>query len=274
MSARKYDYENYKYLNGVSGIYVFINLKTNKCYVGRSLNIYKRIGEHLRHSNNCNKRSYNTSFYKALREYEFKTWIVTCIYQCSNKNEMIKMEEHFIKLFNSSIDGYNFTNGIKMPKCRRNEKTVNAKLTNLQVFDIREAYRQHKDPYEIYEKFKEKISFSTFINIWRGYRYPDIHTDVYTSENKEYYRQLGFEKNKQNKYKNDRYKKTRDCVCEIRTLYLDTRISKAEIYEKFNFLNQNTFNDIWYGKTFKEIIPDGYLDLLKNKRKYTKQRSC
>ena len=35
-----------------------------------------------------------------------------------------------------------------------------------------------------------KVSISYFFNLWRGTSWPNIHMDVYTDENKEYYKNL------------------------------------------------------------------------------------
>lgn len=39
----------------------------------------------------------------------------------------------------------------------------------------------------------------------------------------------------------------------------------------YDFLNRNTFNDIWYGKTFREICPESYLEVKSRGRKYIRK---
>ena len=40
----------------------------------------------------------------------------------------------------------------------------------------------------IYEKFSNKISWEYFSNLWEGYSWPKVHLDVYTDENRKFYK--------------------------------------------------------------------------------------
>ena len=53
---------------------------------------------------------------------------------------------------------------------------------------IRECYAAHLRRREVYEKFKDKITFGSFARVWDGSIWKDIKPEVYTEENKEYYR--------------------------------------------------------------------------------------
>lgn len=52
---------------------------------------------------------------------------------------------------------------------------------------IRECYDAHTRRKEVYEKFKDKISFPSFASIWDGRTWRGIKPEVYTEENKDYY---------------------------------------------------------------------------------------
>ena len=55
---------------------------------------------------------------------------------------------------------------------------------------IREAYKNHENPDEIYDIYKNIVSQSYFYNLWEGKSWPNVHMDVYTEENKFYYKNL------------------------------------------------------------------------------------
>lgn len=96
-----YFYDKYLFLNNVSGIYRFYNRVTQKSYIGRSNNIYQRIGEHLRHAHNKKDVCYNMKFYVDLRKFNLEFWEISCVYNSSNLKELIEKEAYFIKKFNT-----------------------------------------------------------------------------------------------------------------------------------------------------------------------------
>lgn len=268
---RKYEYQQYKYLDGVSGIYEFYNIITNKRYIGRSHNIYLRIGEHLRHSNNINDSNYNSHFYKALRKYDMELWIIKCLYYSSENDDLVQIEREYIEKYDSVKNGYNSTYETNSPPIRNHEEHSNALLTNKEVEQIREEYNNIKSPEEVYKQYENKIAYDTFINIWRGYTWNGIHMDVYTEENKRKHK-LRINKEQTDRINSDdRFKITRDCVYKIRELYAEEKLSPTQVYEKFNFLNRNTFNDIWYGHTFPDIYPPEYMTVKNRKRKFIRK---
>ncbi len=250
-----HDYSCYEHLRGKSGIYKFENTKTGKCYIGRSKNVFMRMCEHFRHSANDNDANLNSDFYKALRSSEFEDWTVELIYETSDLSEMMEKETYFITKFDSVANGYNSTDRAFGGPINRGEEHGNALLTNEDVFDIREKYRMVCDPNDVYKDYADRIAYPTFINIWRGSTWSSIHKDVYTEEGHKAHRIAG---NERNVYADARFKKTRDCVLEIRKLYAEEKLSRHDVYQMFNFLNENTFNDIWFGKTFKRLMPDEY----------------
>lgn len=265
---RKYDYEEYSYLKEISGIYEFYNLITHKRYIGRSQNIYQRIGEHLRHSNNNNDSNYNSHFYKALRKYPMNNWQIRCIYKSDDINELINKERQFIIQYNTVTNGYNSTYETDTAPSKKYEKHINAKLSNEDVVHIRNEYEKIKSPKEVYQKYKNKIAYPTFLNVWRGNSWKGIRMEVYTEENK---RKHFIEGNKNKIYELELFQRTRDCVYEIRKMFAEEKLSPNEVYQQFQFLNRNTFNDIWYGRTFQQIYPESYIEVLQRGRKYIRR---
>lgn len=260
-----HDYSRYECLRGKSGIYKFENTKTGKCYIGRSKNVFMRMCEHFRHSANDNDANLNSDFYKALRSSKFEDWTVELIYEISDISEMLEKETYFIKKFDSVANGYNSTDRAYGGPINRGEEHGNALLTNDDVFDIREKYRMVCDPKEVYKEYADRVAYPTFINIWRGSTWRSIHSDVYTKESHKAHRVAG---NRRKAYTDVRFKKTRECVLKIRELYAEEKLSPNEVYEQFSFLNRNTFNDIWHGKTFTKLMPDKYKEVHNRGRKY------
>lgn len=265
------DYSRFDHLKGVSGIYMFINTINDKVYVGRSINIYSRIGEHYRHSHNINGSCYNTHFYKALRYYDFAVWDVICLYETDNLELMYQKELEYIIKYDSVNQGYNSVYETRNVSICIGEKNGNALLTNQEVYFIREKYAEICYSSDIYDMFKNKISYSTFINIWRGYTWKTVHMDVYTSSNREKHIIAIRQRNHIKIYEEEKYKVNREHVWSIRQYYAKEQLSHTEVRNLFPQMNLSVFNDIWYGKTFKEIMPPEYLQVKKRGRKYIRR---
>lgn len=181
---------------------------------------------------------------------------------------MFKKEYEFILKYDSVNNGYNSTYETDTAPTKCGEEHPNAKLSNNDIYDIREAYSKALDPKDIYIAYKNKISYSAFINIWRGYHYKNIHMDVYTEELKKEYAKKG---NDYKIYNSGIYNSTIKHVMSIREDYINEKLSPSEVYQKHSELNRSTFNDIWYGKTFINIAPEGYFEKLKSGRKYIRR---
>ena len=117
------------------------------------------------------------------------------------------------------------------------EKHKNAKLTNQEVFDIREQRLNGKDRMTVYEKYKDKISIKGFQHIWEGDRFTKIHMDVY--ENVPVVRKP---------------KLTDEQVAELRKDFLNG-LTKKELIDKYN-VNRRTVERIIQNKTRKETEND------------------
>ena len=60
-------------------------------------------------------------------------------------------------------------------------------MTEEDVINIRKAYNNHLKQKDVYEDYKDKISFSYFQNLWQGKAWSHIMPEVFTEENKKYY---------------------------------------------------------------------------------------
>lgn len=158
-----------------TGIYKITNKDNGKVYIGQSQNCERRISEH-----------------KQERTIPIDMWInmigkdhfIYEIIECPLE-ELDKKEQEYIEKYNSREEGYNkqvggFNNSI-------GEGNGRAKLSEQDVKEIRLAYNKHLKPKEVYENYKDKISFSSFQSVWQGRSWSHIMPEVYTEENKKYY---------------------------------------------------------------------------------------
>jgi group I intron endonuclease len=85
-----------------SGIYLFINTKNGKVYIGQAQNIRKRYNQHLRmHS--------DTMFGRALRKYGLESFEFYILELVDDLNLLNTREQHYLDLYQSFISdkGYN-----------------------------------------------------------------------------------------------------------------------------------------------------------------------
>ena len=93
------------------GIYKITNIKTQECYVGQSVDIYKRWCEHCKAGLGIDTPPGN-KLYKAIQSEGLENFIFELLSQCK-QNELNERERYFIKLFQADTYGYNSNVGIK-----------------------------------------------------------------------------------------------------------------------------------------------------------------
>lgn len=88
-------------------IYMLENVKNGKKYIGQTT---KRIRDRLAHHYN---RSDSPKIHNALRKYKKDGFKVVVLCECATKEELDKMEEHYINYYNTTDDkfGYNILPG-------------------------------------------------------------------------------------------------------------------------------------------------------------------
>ncbi|MCG8399709.1 hypothetical protein LWS67_24790, partial [Bacillus atrophaeus] len=82
--------------------------------------------------------------------------------ECSIEDLNIR-EEYWIKKLNAIKNGYNCSEGGNQQSI--GENNGRAKLTEEDVINIRKAYNNHLKQKDVYEDYKDKISFSYFQNL-------------------------------------------------------------------------------------------------------------
>ena len=159
------------------GIYKITKKSNGKSYIGQSNDIKRRFIEH--------QGKNELAIDKAIQKYGYKAFTYEIIEEC-NLNELDEKEKYWITYYNTYKGfGYNCNEG-GGNSCGENNGRTN--LTNEDVAYIRECYDLHLRRREVYEYFKDKISFSAFASIWDGTTWKGIKQEVYTEENKNYYK--------------------------------------------------------------------------------------
>lgn len=167
------------------GIYKFTNKINGKSYIGQSVNIQNRIEDHYYRAfyNYPSNKEYNKAFYRALRKYGKENFTFEILDEC-NIEDLNKLEKYYISKYDSYNNGYNETLGDDQDLMPHDgEKHPKHKLSEQEVYDIREKYKNHIFKDEVYELYKNKIGKSGFNKIWNGATWIKVHMDVYTEEN-------------------------------------------------------------------------------------------
>lgn len=233
------------------GIYKIVNILNNKIYIGKSSDIEKRWKEHIRLSKSEHSRR-KSPIHKAINKYGKENFRFEIIKECLFE-EMDALEIYYIKEYNSTNRkiGYNVTNGGDGGPIMYGSKNPNSIMTEESVVYIRQCYNNGVYKMDVYEEMLERynLNYNTFCSIWFGQTYKKIMPEVFTEENRKYHRDLAF-KNRTPKH----VEKVKKYVWEIRLERLNGK-NWREIYSKYSFMNENTFKDIWYNRTFKYLIP-------------------
>lgn len=90
-----------------SGIYKIINLKNNKCYIGSAVNLKTRINKHryeLEKNTHNNKYLLRSFIKHGINNFQVE---ILELFDIINYKKLLKLEEYYIKLYNSLDEGYN-----------------------------------------------------------------------------------------------------------------------------------------------------------------------
>jgi group I intron endonuclease len=218
------------------GIYKITKKENGKSYIGQSNDIERRFQEH--------KYKKDIPVEIAIQKYGIDAFDYEIIEECDLK-ELDEKEMYWIAYYNTFKGfGYNCSPGGGNNRGENNGRT---KLTNEEVAYIRECYDSHMRRREVYEKFKDKISFSAFASIWDGTTWKDIKPEVYTEENKKYY--MYEATNGENSIT---AKLTDKEVMICRNRYVNE--SAKEIFKDYqNRISYQTLQQILWGRSYKHL---------------------
>lgn len=93
------------------GIYKITNLETDQCYIGQSVDVYKRFCDHCKAGLGIDTPVGN-KLYKAMQEYGLQNFSFELLCECS-KQQLDEKEKYFIQLYQADLYGYNGTKGNK-----------------------------------------------------------------------------------------------------------------------------------------------------------------
>lgn len=218
------------------GIYKITKKSNGKSYVGQSNDINRRFDEH--------KYKKDLAIDQAIQKHGADAFYFEILEECSLE-ELDSREKYWIAYYNTFKGfGYNCNEGGGNSRGENNGRT---NLTNEDVAYIRECYDLHCRRKEIYEQFKDKISFGAFASIWDGTTWKDIKQDVYTEENKQYYMYHATDGGNA-----DGATLTNEEVLQCRERYVSE--SAKEIYKDFqDRLSYQTFQQMLWGRTYKNL---------------------
>ena len=221
------------------GIYKIENKLNGKIYIGQSNNIERRLAEH-RQKGTSSDIPVDVAIYKYGKE-NFTYEVV----EETSLEKLNERETYWILKFNSIENGYNCSVGGDQQSVGINNGR--AKLTEEDIKEIRQAYADHKKQKDVYEKYKEIVSFGHFQNIWQGRIWSHIMPEVFTEENKQYYiyqNSLGAN--------GASAKFTNEEVIKIRQRYVNE--SAKAIYEDYkDRVGYQTFQAMLWGRSYNTL---------------------
>ena len=97
--------------NTVCGIYKITNQLTDECYIGQSVDCYKRWNDHVKCGLGIDMPPGN-KLYKAMEEYGVENFTFELLQQC-DKESLDQQEQYFITLYEADKYGYNGRKQIK-----------------------------------------------------------------------------------------------------------------------------------------------------------------
>ena len=221
------------------GIYKITNNINGKIYIGQSNNIKRRFSEHQTKGSTS-----KIPVDEAISKYGKENFTFEIIEECSVE-ELNEKETKWITYFNSIEEGYNCSLGGEQQSIGINNGR--AILTEDDVIIIRNSYNNHLRRKDVYEQFKNKISFATFANVWDGSSWSHIMPEVFTEENKNYYstQSTNGENSFNAKFLNEE-------VIQIRERYVNE--NAKSIYEDYkDRCSYNTLQQILWGRTYKNL---------------------
>lgn len=231
------------------GIYKITNTKNQKVYIGKSIDIERRWKEHIRHSKDEFSKE-KPPIHRAINKYGVDAFEFQIIEECDI--EILNNREVYYITFYKSNDknkGYNITTGGDGGPIMYGSSNPQSVLCEEDVIYIRECYKNGVYKIDCYNELskRKQLNFNTFNSIWFGKSYKNIMPEVFTEENKLIHKKLSLSK-RTLKHCN----KVKSFALEIRILQKQGQ-KYSEVRDKYNFININTFNDIWCNRTFKYI---------------------
>ena len=221
------------------GIYKITKISNGKSYIGQSNDIERRFKEHQQKG-----VSSRIPLDIAIQKYGISAFTYEILEECS-LDKLNERETYWINYYDTINNGYNCSLGGEQQSI--GENNGRSKMTEQEVKEIRKAYANHEHQKEVYKKYKDKISFSYFQNLWQGKAWAHIMPEVFTEENKNYYiyqNSLGSNGSSAKFSDNE--------VIEIRKRY--EKESAQQIYQNYkDRVSYQTFQAMLWGRSYKNL---------------------
>lgn len=221
------------------GIYKITKISNGKSYIGQSNNIERRFKEHQQKGSLS-----RIPLDIAIQKYGIYAFTYEVLEECP-LDKLNERESYWIKYYDTINNGYNCSIGGNQQSV--GENNGRSKLTENDIKIIRQAYAEHKKQKDIYKQFEDKITFNHFQSIWQGKSWSHIMPEVFTEENKQYYKT---EQSKGGKGASALF--TDEEVISIRKKYVN--FSAKQLYEDYkDRVNFQTFQQILWGRYYSEL---------------------
>lgn len=218
------------------GVYCIINKINGHRYIGASKHIEERITEHWRSSSDDDR-----VIYRAIRKYGRDNFIITILEETTLEN-MYKQEIYWINYYDSFYNGYNMNEG-GVGGGAPGEINGRAILKNEDVIDIRTRYWNFEHRIDVYQLYKDRISFGGFCAIWQGENWKHIMPEIYTTENILKHTKRKLEGRVNIGEKNGMAKLSEDDVTSIIALLQYSSFTQTYIAQLYK-VSYNTINEI------------------------------
>ena len=226
------------------GVYKITNLINQKSYIGISVDIDDRWGQHLDKYNW--KREPNKLLYKAFKKYGVENFKFEVLEECAI-TELSQKEKEYVALYDTYHNGYNATSG---GEDFHGESHPGHKLNKEDVIDIRTRYKNLERKNEVYELYKDRIGESGFHKIWNCETWKGVMEEVYTPEIKEFHRHNTVNKGS----KNGRSRLTETDVKNIRIRRKNGE-KLLDVYQDYqDKITYGSFTNVWTYQNWKNIV--------------------
>lgn len=221
------------------GIYKITKKENGKAYIGQSNNIERRFIQH------CYKgEKARIPLDVAIKKYGKDAFTFEVIEECSSE-QLNEREAYWIKYYDTVKNGYNCSEGGEQQSI--GENNGRSKLTEKDIIRIRTAYANHEKQQDVYQDYKDIISFGYFQNLWQGRSWSHIMPEVFTEKNKKYYI---YENSKGEKSSSAKF--TDEEVIQIRKRYV--KESAKAIYEDYKErVSYQTLQQILWGRYYSNL---------------------
>lgn len=230
----------------MQAIYKWTNNLNNKVYIGKAVDVAKRLRGY-RHEVN---RGHTRPIISAIRKYGFENFTFSIIENCDNLSnaELLEREQYWIDFYDAKNleKGYNLLDATETPleAFSQGSKNIKVRLNEEKVLDIREMiFNQHISPAEVYKMYASEISYDAFTKAYRGVTWKNTDTSMIRNLNSEVARKG-----------NPKAKLTVKDVKEIRRLAEEEQWTVSEIYDKFlGICSRGTIKRVVNYETWKNI---------------------